>query len=726
MFPIKRLYLYIYQSFLPFLGMTTSVVLFIFVIQQIWQNIEKLVGKGLDSAVILEFLLYAILTLLPQVIPLAILLASLMVFGSLGEKLELLSIKASGVSLLRIFNPMIILVVIISIGSFYYQDKFVPVFNVKLQSLFRSIEQKNPDVAIPEGSFYNEVPGYSIYVKYKDKNTKTLHDVMIYDLSGGFKNISVDYCDSAQITTAPSKDYQILTLYSGERFSNIKADQQRKNASRQLSSLREKYQKKVINIPFSSQLERVDEARYGETYIAKTLSQLKRSSDSMKVRLDSINQQDRITVLSLPLFQNKNAKDNNLNKNTKNEQQELSQSKNLGNPAPGQHTTRSSAEAAKKEYEVLNPDSVFNSYSTAEKSNIIASALADARGSKLNNMMFSHMDSPKHFLQRNIRMHEIKWYETFKYSISCIIFFFIGASLGAIIGKGGLGIPVILSVFLYIFYHIINNVGYKLARDGVWEVWEGMLFSIVILVPIAAFFTYKSMRESAIFNTEVYNQVFRNIFRIKSDGLRPETKEPIYEEIPNLAEIEEHAEIIRSLDNYDNKALKDIVTNHEVYYESDMARYYQLVALSLLKNRGVYLFDVRVNNYDYEYSLSVLRWIRKTSLLETLPLFIISFVFLAIGAIFNFSIFSMISIASGIIYLLSLQKIAIYMGDLFRTLNQKKENILELIAALFIPKANKINRFWIGAIIMILYPISMYFIWQRLKQKIETIKDKTF
>lgn len=733
MFPIKKLYLYLYKSYLPFLGMTTSVVLFIFVIQQIWQNIEKLVGKGLDTVIILEFLMYAILTLLPQVIPLAILLASLMIFGSLGEKMELLAIKASGVSLIKIMNPLIILVVAISLGSFYYQDKFVPVFNVKLQSLFRSIEQKNPDIAIPEGSFYNEFTGYSIYVKSKDKKTKTLHDVVIYDLSNGFKNIAVDRCDSAKITTSPRRDYQILTLYNGERFSNVKKEQSSNLSNSPQSNVREKYNVKILNLPFNSELERIDESRYGETYIAKTLSQLKSSSDSMKLRLDSINDLDRITVASLPLLKDDRLqfkKNKLIQEATDAGDEKLADINSLDteNTLYG-YDPNKDAEFYKgieiPSY-AKDVDSTFNKLSVRDQMKVVNLALNESRNSQLNNLMFNHIDNPKHFLQRNIRMHEIKWFEVFKYSISCIIFFFIGASLGAIIGKGGLGVPVIISVFLYIFYHIINNVGYKLARDAIWEVWEGMLFSIAILAPIAIFFTYKSMRESALFNTEAYNQIFRNTFRIKSDSTRREMREPLYDEIPNIEDIEEHAEIIRSLENYDNKALKDIILNHDIYYDRQVAKYYQIVALSLLKKRNVFLFDVRVNNYEYEYSKKIVSWIKSTSLNQCLTTFCAFLICWLISIIQNSSVFSILSILFAFLYLISLQKTIIYIADFARSLNQKKNNIFAYISFLIIPKLNKASGLWIGLIITIFYPISMFLLFRKLDRKVDQIKDKTF
>lgn len=726
MLRIKKLYIYIYQSFLPFLVMTTSVVLFIFVVQQIWQHIEKLVGKGLETMVILEFLLYSILFLIPQVIPLAILLASLMVFGSLGERLELLAIKASGVSLIKVMNPLIILVSCITIGSFFYQDKLVPKFNVKLQSLVQSIKDKNPEVAIPEGSFYNEVPGYSIYVKNKNKETHMLYGVMLYDLSGGFENISVDFCDSAKIETAPTKDYQQLTLYDGESFSNVKSNQYRGRKTDYIPHMRERYKKKIYNIPFSSEMERVDETRYDETYIAKTLSQLQYSVDSLNVKLDSVNLLDRTSVKAIPIF--KMGESKGLTSS------ELEEARVVDDEGIVDRQTKPAKVEEEKnivdEKDLSLPtydfDSLFAEYAMLDQRNIIASALSEAKGSRINTMMYSHIESPKHILQRNIRMHEIYWYKVFTLSLSCLVFFFIGASLGAIIGKGGMGVPVIICVFLYIFYYIVNNVGYKLARDGNWEVWEGVWLSTAILIPIAVFFTYKSMRESALFNTEAYNMFLRKMFRLKSEAVRRETREPLYVEIPMTEELGIGVEIVNTFRKHDNKNLKDIVNNSAIYYEKEDRRQYQLLALSILKERGAYLFDVRVNNYDYNYSLQLVNWLRRVSVRETLPLSLGVIFCLILNAIFRYSVFEFIGFAFLGLYIFSLQKIILYMGDFARSLNIKDKNIFVIIATLFFSNIKGAGGLIFGFVSLVLYPLSMKFILKKFSQMVADIKGKSF
>ena len=701
--------------------MTSSVVVFIFVIQQVWQHIDKLVGKGLDTIIILEFLFYIILTIIPQAIPLGILLASLMVFGNMGEKLELLAIKASGVSLLRIMTPLIILVSCITIMSFFYQDRLVPTFRVKLQSLFSSIKQKNPEIAIPEGSFYNEISGFSIYVKKKNHDTRMLYEVVIYDLSGGFKNISVDYCDSAFMETAPSKDYLILTLYNGERFANVNNASTPKKDAEFIANMRDRYDKKTINIQFNSGLDRVEENTYEDTYISKNINQLRVSVDSLTIRLDSLNQLDRTAVSAIPIFKKVFS-----GSNVAPAIQEVKRITTDGNEIEETLIAENiESEIEEPQIPPMNFDSILSTYSKQQQSEIISSALNQSRSARISNLVYTHIDDQKPFLQRNIRMHE--YYILYVYALSscCLIFFFIGASLGAIIGKGGMGVPVILCVFFYIVYYMLQNVGRKLAQDGVWEVWQGIWLSSAILTPIAIFFTYKSMRESALFNTEAYNMIFRRLYGVKSDATRRETREPLYEEITPMSELKVNESVVLSLSSQDDKSLKDVILNYKSYYQSEEeGREHQLVALALLRERNSYLFDVRVNNYDYSYSKQILHWISSYVTKVLTPVFLVTILSFIAMIPFDLSIF--IPLVFLAIYLILLIRVCYYLGDLMRSINRKNKNILVMISQLYFPTMEKIGSFFLGLLQIIFIPISYIWIGKKLTQIINSIKGKLF
>lgn len=723
MLHLKKLHSYIYQSFFPYLVMTTSVVVFIFVIQQVWQHIDKLVGKGLETTVILEFLFYIILTAIPQAIPLGILLASLMVFGSMGEKLELLAIKASGISLLRIMSPLIILVSCITLGSFFYQDRLVPQYRVKLQSLFTSIKQKNPEVAIPEGSFYNELPGFSVYVKKKNHKTRMLYDVAIYDLHNGFKNIAVDRCDSAFMETAPSKDYLILTLYNGERFSNVNNTSAPKKDYEYIPNMRDRYQKKIINIEFNSGLDRVDENTYEDTYISKNISELRLSVDSLNVRLDSLNQLDRASVASIPIFKETFSGTNSTPKTEKVVQ--VLQDNEDTNQQVSDETISEEIESPKGKIPPMDFDSLLATYSKRQQLEIVNSALNQSKGSRISNLIYTHIDNPKPFLQRNIRLHESYMLQIFALSSCCLIFFFIGASLGAIIGKGGMGVPVLICVFLFIVYYIIQNVGKKLGENGTWEVWQGIWLSSAILTPIAIFFTYKSMRESALFNTEAYNIFFRRLFGIKSDATRREVREPKNEEILSISALNADPKIVASLNNQDDKTLKDMIQNYRQYYPSEEeGREHQLVALGFLKERNSYLFDVRVNNYDFDYSSKIVGWISTFVKKVLFPLLCLVIILFGVSLVTELSIFVPLSVL--IIYLFATIKVSYYLGDLMRSMNKKNNNILVITTQLSFPSMGKIKAFILGFIQFVFLPISYLWIEKKLTQEVNNIKGKSF
>lgn len=693
MLRVKRLYTFIYQTFLPVFAMTFGICLFIFIIQFLWQHIEKLVGKGLETSVLLELFFYAALNLVPMVLPLAILLASLMTFGNMGERLELLAIKASGVSLLKIMRPMIILVVGISIGCFFFQNKLAPKFRVKVASLFYAIKQKSPELDIPEGAFYNALKGYSIYVKEKNLETHMLYGVIIYDTSsGGVKNMSVDVCDSAIMKMADSKDYLTITMFNGERFQNIKNEtsgrtSQNVSAGETVPYMREHFERKIVTIPFKGDFERVEESRYDDTHISKNMVQLQFSIDSMTLKLDSLNQLDRKVVSNQPFmaYRQKQPYIDSVAK-AKEEGKRLEM-----------------AELAL----LLDIDSVFNSYSQIQKADILSTASSTARGANSNQMMYYHLETPKPVLKKRIRDHEITWHKMFTLPFACLIFFFIGAPLGSIIRKGGLGVPVIISVLLFIFYYIIDNIGYKMARDGVWPEWQGMWLSAAVLFPLGVFLTYKSMAESALFNTEVYGKFIRSFLKVKSNPTRSSTREPSLAEILPLTALQADTDQVESFSSFDNNTLKDIVHNYKAYGFDNTA---QNVALAILKERGTYFFDVRVNNYDYNYSKKLLGYFKSNSLMMAIPLFVATLAFLVLSKVFaSLEFLSLLSIVGLLAYIGFYIKSTIYMSDFYMSMNKKIEKAYLRYLFLFF-----------------LYPIYYKRLSKKMGEDLESIKGLRF
>ena len=504
MLRIKKLDIFILKSYtLLFIG-TFFICLFIFMMQFLWKYVDDLVGKGLSMDVLGQFFYYSALTLVPASLPLAILLASLMTFGNFGERYELLAMKAAGISLIEIMRPLIVLVTFLCCVSFFFQNVVGPHAHLKVLTLLYSMRQKSPELQIPEGVFYDEIPGYNIYVKKKNKDTGVLYDVIIYDLSKGFEDVNTICADSGRLETTADKEHLYLHLYSGESFQNMKSQSTKGDNS---SYRRETFREKHTIIVFDSDFSMIDESFMSNQSSSKNIKMLETSIDSMTVLSDSIGRK-YYTEAKSGTYQAVYtlSKDDSIKVET----------------------------AAIEDY---NIDSLFNRSTLAQKQRILSTAVSRAEnlGSDWNykSLAISNNDY-------QIRRHKTEWHRKFSISLSCLIFFFIGAPLGSIIRKGGLGMPVVSSVLIFIFYYIIDNMGYKMARDGKWIMVAGMWLSTAILMPIGAFLTYKSNNDSVVLNADSYINWFKRIIGIRSvrSLFRKEViiHDPDYERLPEELE----------------------------------------------------------------------------------------------------------------------------------------------------------------------------------------------
>lgn len=489
----KRLYLFILKSFLPLFAMTFFIVLFIVLMQFLWKNINDLVGKGLEFSVLAELFFYVSVTLVPMALPLAILLASLMTFGNLGEKSELTAIKASGISLLKVMRPLIVLVGMIAIGAFFFQNDVIPKAQVKMWTLLFSVKQKSPEVEIPEGAFYDQIPGYSLYVKSKNKETGILHDVIIYDISRGGDNSTILLADSARLSFTKDSKYLYLHLVNGEQFENLR---EQRALDRNVPFRRESFFDKEVLIPFDANFNRLDEGGMRKQYVGKNMSELKATIDSLTVRVDSVGAvfASDLRTTAFP-----------------------------GVMRADYFTAKEEEKKDQKPEVAMNLDSLLNALSPSEQGEIYTQALSlnKARAGELEFRAITIADEKK-----NIRRHEIELIKKFTLSVACVIFFFIGAPLGAIIRKGGLGMPLVISVLLFLFYYVIDNTGYKMAREGRIPVWIGMWLSTAVLLPLGIFVTYKAMNDSAVFNKDLYLNLIKRWL-----GLRESRHVPLKEVI---------------------------------------------------------------------------------------------------------------------------------------------------------------------------------------------------
>lgn len=471
---IKKIDIYLLKQFLGLLIMTFLICIFILLMQFVWMHVNDLVGKGVEIKVLAEFFIYAVTSVVPLALPLAILLASLMTFGNLGEKFELTAMKAAGVSLFRIMRPLAIAIAFVSVGAFMFSNYVLPVSQVKLWALIFSLKQKSPELDIPQGEFYDGIEGYNIYVRRKAPQTGMLYDMMIYDYSEGFRNASVMVADSGRIFFTDDKKYLILHLYSGESFENLDRNQQRAtNSEKNIPYRRESFAQKQMLIDFDMEFDRYNEDVLADQHVSKDVVELVQSIDSVQLLAHDRSKEQSRTLVNNRYFGRERVANRDVDM----------------------------WEGAKELYAGYDVDSLYGRFSDDERYRALSAAIEKAKAQRdqidYNALMLNDY-------QRYIRKHEIELYRKFTLAFACLIFFFIGAPLGAITRKGGLGAPVVISVVMFIIYYIIDNTGYKMAREALWPCWAGMWLSSMVLLPIGIFLTYKAATDSALFNPEVW------------------------------------------------------------------------------------------------------------------------------------------------------------------------------------------------------------------------------
>ena len=499
MLRIKKLDIFITKQFgLLFVG-TFFICQFVLMMQFLWRYVDELIGKGLSLDIMAQFFWYMGLMLLPQALPLAILLSSLIVFGNLGESSELTAIKAAGISLMQAFRPLIVLVMLIAGVSYYFQDKIGPQSNLHLHQLLISMKQKSPELEIPEGIFYDGIPGSNIYVQKKDLNTGMLYGIMIYRQTGSYEDQAIILADSGMMQSTAEKKHLILNLYSGEWFENMRSQDLANNAN--IPYRRETFSSKRIVLDFDGGFNLADMNDVAGDARAKSLNQILHDLDSLKEFNDSVgrayyNDSRRYTFRKISLPKNDS----------------LKLIKELSTTA-------------------MTYDTLFQRQSKSAKQMAVKNAMSNVQAQLTDIEVRLDYTS---WLHRNYRQHQIEAIGKFTLALSCLIFFFIGAPLGAIIRKGGLGMPVIISVLVFIVYYIFDNSGMRMARDGQWTILFGKLISTAVLAPIAVFFTYKANKDSTVFNIDLYKNFFMKVLGLRTK--RHIARKEVIIDQPNYAE----------------------------------------------------------------------------------------------------------------------------------------------------------------------------------------------
>jgi lipopolysaccharide export system permease protein len=481
MFRIKKLDIFIAKQFALLFVATFFICQFVLMMQFLWRYVDELIGKGLSLEVMAQFFWYMGLMLMPQAFPLAILLSSLIAFGNLGESSELTAIKAAGISLMQAFRSLIVIVSLITLMSFFFQEVVGPKAFVSFRQLLISMKQKNPEVEIPEGIFYDGIPGSNLYVQKKNLDTGTLYGIMIYRMNGSYDDAAVILADSGHIRATEEKKHLLLTLYSGEWFENMRQSGMGVNAN--VPYRRETFSTKRIVLDFDGDFNMVEMGGISTDARAKSMSKILHDLDSIREFNDSVGHEfydfAKFNVFRIPAL----SKEDSLRAVTEG----LSDKTNI--------------------------DSIYIKLPGEKKQEAVSIAMNDVQVA-LNDMEFKAEYSD--ILNREDRNHQMEAINKVTLSLSCLIFFFIGAPLGAIIRKGGLGVPVIISVLVFIIFYILDNTGMKMARDDNWTVWFGKLLGTAVLSPIAIFFTYKANNDSVVFNVDLYKNMLRHMLGLRT------------------------------------------------------------------------------------------------------------------------------------------------------------------------------------------------------------------
>lgn len=486
MFRIKKLDLFIAKQFGLLFAGTFFICQFVLMMQFLWRYVDVLIGKGLSMEVMAQFFWYMGLFLVPQALPLAILLSSLITFGNLGESSELTAIKSAGISTMRTFRSLIVISVVVCFCSFYFQNYVGPNANMKMAQLMISMSQKNPELEIPEGIFYDGIPNSNLYVQKKDMDTGKLYGIMIYRMTGSYEDQAIILADSGMLQATADKKHLLLTLWSGEWFENMQS--QELGASASIPYRRETFADKRIVLDYDGDFNMTDASALSNNAQSKSLSQLTSGIDSLSMTYDSVGRSI------------------------------YDDAQRMYYRIPKVNKKDSLAAVKLAQGKTYHFDSIYNKLNKDQKLSAVNMALSAVQ-SEVTELNFRSMITSDG--DRLLREHYIEMINKFTLALSCIIFFFIGAPLGAIIRKGGLGIPVIVSVLVFIVYYILDNTGYRMARGDMWTVEFGKGLAPAVLIPLAGFVTYKANRDSMVFNIDQWKAVI-----IKALGWR--TKRHVY------------------------------------------------------------------------------------------------------------------------------------------------------------------------------------------------------
>ncbi len=480
---MKKIYVFVLKSFVGPMVFTFFIAVFILLMQFLWKYVDDIVGKGFEWYTILQLMFYASATFVPLALPLAVLLASLMTFGNLGEHYELVAMKAAGISFRQAMFPLLLFIVLLSGMALYFSNYVLPIVNLKYGTLLFDIREKKPALNINEGVFYSELQGYVIRVGKKDKDGVTIRDVMIADHTEDMGNINVTVADSGRMETMGKKPpILVFTLYHGYNYYEPSSHP---NDAITKPMQRTKFDEETRRIDLSElNMIKSKEDLFKDNYQMLNLSQLSHEKDTLVMKY--VERQAQAYDYYLKSFHYFNTID--------------------------------SSKYDKKKDTVKLKDVFITNFTKGEQKKFVEIALNSARSvSQQTEYIEKELDVKREVIAR----YNIEWNRKFTLSIACLILFFIGAPLGAIIRKGGLGLPVVFSTLLFIIFHVISMMGEKSAREGVLSAAQGMWLALWIYLPVGILLMYSATTDSKVLNLEWWNLIIKKLWKREKKHIKP-------------------------------------------------------------------------------------------------------------------------------------------------------------------------------------------------------------
>lgn len=480
---IKKIDTLILKAFIgPFIA-TLLISVFVLVMQFFWLYIDDLVGKGIDLITILQLIGYVSVSIIPLALPLSLLLSSIMTFGNLGETFELVALKSSGISLVRFMRPLLFVAFVLAVIAFFLSNNFIPVVNLKLDRLKYDIITSKPAFDIKEGTFYDKIEGFVIKVGKKEEDNKTIRDIVIFEKNYGLQD-NLLIAKSGKMEITPDNNYLEFSLKDGWRYEET--GNATENDQTQFVRMGFSSYKKVFDMS-SFKMNQTDEEGFKYSPKMLTVRQLAPAIDSLQ-RSDSL-----FAAMS-------------------------------GNELSASFNFLKFKDSTWQPYKGKVKGDYLSRFTDSVKSIHFNSIISQLNSVKNSNQFLMQEFTDK---QDSLRLHKIEWHKKFTLSVACIILFLIGAPLGSIIRKGGLGLPLVFAIIFFVLFFLLNNLGEKFSKQGVVAVYEGMWLSSIVLLPVGIFLVYKAMHDSQLFNKEAYYRLFRAISRfLNKAGLLRKKKTP--------------------------------------------------------------------------------------------------------------------------------------------------------------------------------------------------------